>query len=341
MSRYSAAFTNPQGAGDGRPTALQIVEDEGLVGRLAGRTVFITGANQGIGLETARALHIAGATVFLGVRDLNRGQQAIDEILASPRSNKEAPLHLIEIRLDSLDSVRSAAKNLLAQCSKLNILILNAGVMTTPESKTKDGFETQFGTNHLGHFLLFQLLKPALLAAVTPEFNSRVVVLSSMGHRFGEVRFEDLNFEAPGSYEPWAAYGQSKTANIYMASEIEKRFGSEGLHALSVHPGSIPTNLSQYLDPSVMKGFMEDKSTSRFMSSIPQGAATSVYAALSKAWEGRGGRYLAQCCEQGPMKAGTLPMDMVDLGYAPWAFDGTKAEKLWKISCELVKIQDN
>ncbi|KAH6646639.1 hypothetical protein BKA67DRAFT_580127 [Truncatella angustata] len=340
MSKYSAAFASPQGPGDARPTALQIIKDEGLVGKLTNKTVFITGANQGIGLETARALNVAGATVFLGVRDLKKGQKAIDEIRSSPESNQKAPLHLVEISLDSLDSVRLAAKALLANCPKLNILILNAGVMATPESQTKDGFETQLGVNHLSQFLLFQLLKPALLDAITPMFNSRVVNLTSMGHRGGEIRFEDINFEEPGSYDPWVAYGQSKTASIYMANEIEKRYGSRGLHAISVHPDSIATNLGQYLDPEVIEVMKKDTSSLRYMSDIPQGAATSVFAAISKEWEGRGGRYLAECREQGPMKAGTSPLSMVDLGYAPWAYDDVKASKLWQVSCELVGVHD-
>ncbi|KAH6988843.1 hypothetical protein BKA56DRAFT_477314 [Ilyonectria sp. MPI-CAGE-AT-0026] len=339
MSRYQAVHADPQGPGDARPMALQIVKDEGLTGKLAGKVVFITGANQGIGLETARALHSTGATVFLGVRDLKKGQQAVDEILSLSQA-KEGSLHLIQMTLDSLDSIRSAAKAFLAQGSKLNLLILNAGVMATPAGKTKDGFETQLGVNHLGHFLLFDLLKPALLASSTPSFNSRIVVLSSMGHRCGEIRFQDLNFEEKDSYDPWVAYGQAKTAAIYVANEIERRYGAKGLHALSVHPGSIATNLGQYLDPEIVKNMAKDTSSLRFMTNPQQGAATTVYAAISKDWEGRGGRYLAECTEQGPAKPETPALSMEDLGYASWAFDEDKALKLWKVSCELVGIQD-
>jgi NAD(P)-dependent dehydrogenase (short-subunit alcohol dehydrogenase family) len=335
MSRYQVQHSNPSGPGDTRPTALQIVEDEGLVGKLEDKVVLITGGNQGLGLETARALHATVAVVYLGVRDLKKGQKAIDDIVSSSKFGAES-LHLIEMSLDSLDSVRSAAKAFLAQSPKLNILILNAGVMATPQGRTKDGFETQFGICHLGHFLLFQLLKSRLLESSTPSFNSRVVSLSSMGHRSGEVRFHDLNFDEKDSYDPWVAYGQAKTANIYLANEIERRYGTQGLHALSLHPGSIGTNLGQYLDPEVVQQMAENKEILRYMKSPEQGASTSVYAAISKEWEGRGGRYLADCVEQDPVKPGTSPLDMVDIGYAPWAYDEEKAKKLWDVSYDII-----
>ncbi|CAG9950599.1 unnamed protein product [Clonostachys rosea f. rosea IK726] len=337
MSKYLALHADPSGPGDARPTALQIVRDEGLGGALTDKAVLITGANQGLGLETARAMHATGATVYLGVRDTKKGQKAIDDILSSSESSAGG-LHLIEMSLDSLESVRSAAKTFLAHSPKLNILILNAGVMATPQGQTKDGFETQFGTCHVGHFLLFQLLQPRLLESSTPSFNSRVISLSSMGHRCGEVRFDDLGFRKPGSYDPWVAYGQAKTSNLYLANEIERRYGSQGLHAISLHPGSIGTNLGQYLDPEVVKKISEDPSMFRYMKSPEQGASTSIYAAISKEWEGRGGRYLADCVEQSQAKPGTPPLDAVDLGYAPWAFDEEKAKKLWEVSCGLVGV---
>ncbi|SPO06807.1 related to reductases [Cephalotrichum gorgonifer] len=339
MSRYQAAHENPSGPGDARPTALQIVEDEGRVGELTGKTVFITGANQGLGLETARALLATGATIYLGVRDLKKGQQAVDDLLASGQTTNKS-LHLIEISLDSLDSVRSAAEAFLSKTSSLNILILNAGIMASPKGKTKDGFESQFGICHVGHFLLFQLLKGALLAGSTPEFNSRVVSLSSIGHRCGGIRFDDLRFDDEGSYDPWVAYGQAKTANIYTANEIERRYGAKGIHGLPLHPGGIATNLGQYLDPEFVKVMSSDPEVLRYMKSPEQGAATSVYAAISKEWEGRGGRYLADCAEQGPMKPGTSPLSGADVGYAPWAYDEEKSKKLWTISCGLVGVQD-
>ncbi|UPL01225.1 hypothetical protein LCI18_012159 [Fusarium solani-melongenae] len=339
MLRYDSVHVNPQGPGDARPTAQQIVRDENLIGKLAGKTIFITGANQGIGLETARALHSTKATLYLGVRDRTKAQQVIDDIHASDPTNN-APLHIIEISLDSLNSVRRAANDFLARNDKLNILILNAGVMCTPEGKTVDGFETQFGVNHLGHFLLFQLLKPALLAGVTPSLNSRVVSVSSKGHRASEVRFHDYNFNEPGSYDATEAYGQSKTANIYLANEIDRRYGSQGLHATSLHPGAIKTNLLQYMDREILDSVESNEEIQKMFKSATQGAATTVYAALSKEWENRGGRYLVDCAEGPAVRPGSDPMSF-DGGYSPWAYDGGKAARLWADSNKMVGFDTN
>lgn len=338
MSRYAQAHANPQGPNDARPTALQIIEDENLTGKLVGKSVFITGANQGLGLETARALHSAGATVYIGARNRAKGQQAIDEIQASDAN--DAPLHVVEISLDSFDSVRKAAKDLVAQNDKLTLLILNAGVMFSPKGKTVDGFETQLAINYLGHFLLFQLLKPALLAASTPEFNSRVIALSSTGHRAGGIRFGDLNFDEPDSYDPMLAYGQAKTANIYLANEIERRYGSQGLHALSLHPGVINTNLTKSLDQAT-KDFMKNHTgLQKQFKSVAQGAATTVYAAVSKDWEGKGGKYLYDCAEAGPVRPDSDYMS-IDDGYAEWIYDEEKASKLWTESIKLVGLEED
>jgi NAD(P)-dependent dehydrogenase (short-subunit alcohol dehydrogenase family) len=328
---------HPEGPGDSRPTALQIVEDEGLIGKLTDKIAFITGANQGIGLETARALHATGVTVYLGVRDIIKSQQAVRDIMSSPDPTNKARVHLIKLSLDSFDSIRTAAKEFLSKSNhKLSVLILNAGVMATPEGRTVDGFETQFGINHLGHFLLFQLLKPALLAASTPSFQSRVVSVSSYGHRSGEIRFDDFNFEKV-PYNPWAAYGQSKTANIYLANEIERRYGYRGLHALSLHPGGVLSNLQQHIDPETRKAWMNPAAVN-YTKSTAQGAATSVYAAVSKDWEGRGGKYLSNCVVQGPVNQPTV---MGDDGYAAWAYEEEKAETLWRESCKLVGVEED
>src|ERR1700712_1966197 len=194
MSPYAAAHSSPSGPGDSRPTALQIIEDEGLEGQLVGKVILVTGCSSGIGIETVRALHATGATIFATVRDLAKGQTVVNQILASEPNNK-APIHLIKMELDSFDAINASAKEVLQKTTTLNILINNAGVMHTPEGRTKDGFETQFGTNHLGHFLLFQLLKSTLLASSTPPFPSRVVSVASFGHRASPIRFDDINFE--------------------------------------------------------------------------------------------------------------------------------------------------
>lgn len=339
MSRYAAAHANPQGPGDARPTALQIIQDEGLVNKLTGKIALVTGANVSIGLETARALHATGATVYIGSRSVAKGEAARKDILESDPSNT-APVHVLEIQLDSFESVRKAAKEFRGKEKSLNLLVLNAGVMATPEGRTKDGFETQFGTNHLGHFLLFQLLKDLLLAGSTPEFNSRVVSVSSIGHRVSGVRLDDYNFEK-SPYDPWQAYGQAKTSNIYLANEIERRYGARGLHALSLHPGGIWSNLQQHVDPALMSSWKDDDDTSKGMKSPAQGASTSVYAAVSKEWEGRGGRFLSNCLEQGPCTPGQPALALANEGYAAWAFDEEKAKRLWRDSCKFVGVEDD
>ncbi|KAJ4146736.1 hypothetical protein BFJ70_g6380 [Fusarium oxysporum] len=336
MSRYATSHVSTQGPGDARPTALQVVEDEGLIGKLAGKVVLVTGANSGIGVETARAIHATGATLYLTARDSDKAQQAVDNVKNGPGFKSNAPIHAIKMRLDSFASVRAAAKAFLDRSDKLNLLILNAGVMATPEGKTEDGFETQFGTNHLGHFLLFQLLKHALLRASTPQFQSRVISVASSAHRLGKVRLDDFNFEKD-PYDPWTAYGQSKTANIYLANEIERRYGSKGLHALSLHPGIIQTNLSQYLSKEVLESLAGNESLNKSMKSVPQGAATTLYAALSKEWEGRSGKYLSNLAEEEPADT-TGDWLQSEVGYAPWAYDEEAARKLWEESNKMVGV---
>ncbi|KAL8966463.1 MAG: hypothetical protein Q9183_003363, partial [Haloplaca sp. 2 TL-2023] len=176
--------------------------------------------------------------------------------------------------LNSLESVRAAAKEVLSKTQTLNIVINNAGIMATPSLvKTADGFESQLGTNHLAHFLLFQLLKPALLSSSTSSMNSRIINLSSSGHRAGPVQIGNYNFEN-GNYSPWAAYGSSKTANIYMANEIERRYGAKGLHGLSVMPGGIRTGLQEHVPDSVKASWDTDDEVRNYMKSPAQGAAT-------------------------------------------------------------------
>jgi NAD(P)-dependent dehydrogenase (short-subunit alcohol dehydrogenase family) len=171
-------------------------------------------------------------------------------------------------------------------------------IMATPQGKTKDGFELQFGTNHLGHFYLFQLLKPLLLSSATPDYPSRVVSLSSIGHRTGSVRLDDYHFEAPNSYSPWAAYGNAKTANIWFSNELERRYSSKHLHSTSLHPGGIWTGLQQHVPH--MRDEWDTPQIAAYMKSPEQGAATTVYAALSDEWKHKGGKYLSNCVEQGP-----------------------------------------
>jgi NAD(P)-dependent dehydrogenase (short-subunit alcohol dehydrogenase family) len=346
FTRYVSVHEHPNGEGDARPTGLQIIKDEALEGstavhlteppltssgQLAGKTILITGCSSGIGIETARALKATGAHVFCTARNLPKGRSALSSLL------EPGKLDLLPLDLNSLSSVRAFASAFLAASNnQLNILINNAGVMATPEGKTEDGFETQFGTNHLAHFLLFQLLKPALLVSSTPELHSRVIMLSSMGHRTAPIDFENIMLTG-GAYTPWRAYAHSKTANIYMANEIERRYGVQGLHAVSLHPGGISTGLQDHLPG--MKAAMSDKpEVVSYMKSVEQGCATTVWAAVAKCWEGKGGRYLEDCQIAPPVPEGHQTLDR---GYEKWAFDAGNEAKLWKLSDKLVGFEED
>ena len=218
------------------PTAQQIVNREGLTGKLTDKVILITGASSGIGIDTARALYHTGAHLFLPVRDTAKGEQVKRDIESSSGEGK-GKIDLLTLDMDSLDSVRQCAADFLSKSKQLNVLICNAGVMAHPGGKTKDGLDVQFGVNHVAHFLLFQLLKAALLSSSTPSFNSRVVVLTSGAHRFSPVVFDDLNMDKQ-PFDTWIAYASSKTATAYLALEIDRRYGSLGLHSTTVHPGT-------------------------------------------------------------------------------------------------------
>jgi NAD(P)-dependent dehydrogenase (short-subunit alcohol dehydrogenase family) len=169
---------------------LQIIKDENLDDKLAGKVVLITGCSSGIGIETARALFVTGATLFLTARDITKAKSALPDLITSDR------VHLLKLDLDSLESVRACANDFLSRSKTLNIFIANAGVMACSEGRTKDGFEIQMGTNHLAHFLLFNFLKPTLLACATPEFNSRAIFLSSVAHRYEPGHHKSVHYRA-------------------------------------------------------------------------------------------------------------------------------------------------
>ena len=334
MSRYAEAHMSPAGPSDARPTALQIIKDEAVEGKLTGKVIVITGTSSGIGIETARALSLTGAKLLLTARDLNKARKALDGLLEPGR------IELVEMDNTSLASVRSAAASILEKSNnQVNILINNAGIMALPKLEhTKDGFEMQLGVNHLAHFLLFQLLKPALLASASPRFSSRVVNLSSSAHHVAGIREPgDYNFEK-GEYNDWVSYGQSKTANIYMANEIERRYGSRGLHATSVHPGAIGTPLMQYLDASLLEFMAKDETMGKIMKSPEQGAATTVWAAIGKEWENKGGEYLADCWKT---ERGNDKHEIAGEGYAGHAYDAEKEARLWRDSCQMVGVKDD
>ncbi|KAF2175700.1 short-chain dehydrogenase [Zopfia rhizophila CBS 207.26] len=339
MSRYAKSHKRSSlaGPGDARPTALQIIKDEDLIEKLQGTVFLITGVSSGIGIETMRAIHATGAHVFGTVRDVEKGQAVVDKILASNPNG--AKIDLIKMELDSFESIKAGAADFLKKCSgKLNVLINNAGVMATPKGRTKDGWETQFGTNHLGHFLLFQLVKDALLSSASPDVPSRVVSVSSTGHRQGPVRLHDFNFEKV-PYNSWAAYGQAKTANIWFANAIERKYGYRNLHATSLHPGGISTGLQIHLDPELLKAF-DTPEYRAYFKSPEQGAATQVYAAVSAEWSHKGGKFLSDCVEQAEVGTQGL-LELNDDGYKSWAYDPDGEERLWKESFRMVGLAES
>ncbi|KAJ5378885.1 hypothetical protein N7509_012004 [Penicillium cosmopolitanum] len=334
MSRYAEAHSNPAGPGDARPTARQIIKDEAVEGKLSGKVIVVTGTSSGIGIETARALSLTGARLLLTARDLNKAKSALDGILEPER------VELVEMDNTSLSSVHAAAKAILQKSNgQVNILVNNAGIMALPKLEyTRDGFEMQFGVNHLAHFLLFELLKPALLASASPEFSSRVVNLSSSAHHVASINESgDYKFEKT-EYNDWVSYGQSKTANLYMANEIERRYGSRGLHATSVHPGMIATALMQHMDPAMVEGFKSNEEMYKVMKSPEQGAATTVWAAIGQEWEKKGGEYLAEC---GKTTRGNDNHEIAGVGFAGHAYDAEKEARLWKDSLKMVGLTDD
>lgn len=295
-----------------------------------GKVIILTGATSGIGLETARALSTTGATLLLTARDRKKAEASLAGILDPGR------VSLVDMDNASLSSVRAAAQQILTQThGKINILIANAGIMGVPDlTLTEDGYESHFAVNHLSHFLLFSLLKDALLAASTPAFNSRVVLVASSAHRAGPLP-EDGDYTFSNTpYRNDKAYANSKLANIYTASCIERRYGARGLHATSLHPGGIWTNITRYSDPDIIEAITKMPRLVPIFKSPEQGAATSVLAAVGKEWEGRGGVYLEDC---DAALRGEDDGDGFALGYTTWTYSEVEEEKLWKESARMVR----
>jgi NAD(P)-dependent dehydrogenase (short-subunit alcohol dehydrogenase family) len=240
----------------------------------------------------------------------------------------------------SLSSVHAAAKVILQKSNgQVSILVNNAGIMDLPKLEhTKDGSEMQFRVNHLAHPLLFELLKPALLVSASPEFSSRAVHVSSSAHHVASINESgDYNFEKT-EYNAWVSYGQSKTANIYMVNEIERRYGPQGLHAISVPPGMIATALMQHMDPATVEAFKNNEEMYKVMKSPEQGAATTVWAAIGQEWEKKGGEYLAEC---GKTTRGNDNHEIAGVGFAGHAYDAGKEARLWKDSLKMVGLTDD
>ncbi|KAK9782796.1 hypothetical protein SCAR479_01139 [Seiridium cardinale] len=331
MSRYADAHKTPNGPGDARPTALQIVKDEGREGNMKDKVFLVTGCSSGLGVETGRALAETGGRVFMFVRSLDKGQAACESFLEPGR------VELIQCDISSLASVRSAAEEFRSKSGGvLNVLVCNAAVMSIPKREvTADGFEMHLATNYLGHFLLFWLLQDLMLKSSTPGFNSRLVHVSSASHHVGEIDFDDVNLIKEGAYGPKEAYGQSKLAQIYMANQVDRLYGSRGIHALSLMPGGISTGLSRHVPAAIVEKIMAGSEfLQKWFKSPEQGAATTLIAALGEEWEGKGGVYLENC-----VPAKSEPLVPTVMGVKDFAFDEAKEEKLWEYTLEALGLE--
>lgn len=330
MSRYAAAHANPQGLGDARPTAMQIVHDEVMEGKLTNKVIVITGVSSGIGIETVRALATTGARLFLTARDLAKAKAALGDTFDATK------MELIQMDQTSLDSVRAAAAAILSKTDQITILVTNAAIMAVQDRQlTEDNYELQFATNHLSHFLFFNLLKPALLAGSSADFQARVVVVSAAAHRVVTLNDSDNYHFQKGGYNPWVAYGQSKLANIYMANEIERRYGLSGLHATSLHPGLIATGLSQHLPEEEIGAMLQNEFMIKMQKSLEQGAATTVWAAISKELEGKGGLYLDDCAVAKRGEDDGIPA----LGMTSSStYNAEEEARIWKDSLKMVGL---
>jgi len=305
--------------------------DEVLAGiDLSGKRILVTGASAGLGVETCRALVAQGATVVGAVRDLAKGKRATAVVQEAAATGGGA-FSLIDLDLAHLASVRAAADGLNAAGETLDVIIANAGVMACPKGQTADGFEIQFGTNHLGHFAFVNRIASLL------KSGGRLVNLSSAGHRFADVDLEDPNFERT-PYTEFGAYGRSKTANILFAVEFDRRHRARGVRAAAVHPGGIQTELGRHMTPETIAALRERMDAARppgapefKWKTIPQGAATSLWAAIRAAADDIGGLYCEDCHvaqrEENPDAR---------YGVRSYALDADRAKALWALSERMV-----
>jgi NAD(P)-dependent dehydrogenase (short-subunit alcohol dehydrogenase family) len=316
-----------------RPFGATSTTDDVLAGKdLSGKRVLITGVSAGLGVETARALSAHGVQVVGAARDLAKAERATAEVRAQVANGDG--LRLVKLDLASLESVRVCADALLADGRPFDVVIANAGVMRTPFGRTADGFETQFGTNHLGHFVLVN----RIASLIAP--GGRLVNVSSSGHRYSDVDLADPNFERT-PYDPMIAYGRSKTANILFAVEFDRRHRARGVRATALHPGGILTELGRHLQPGELEATVERINAELTaegrppfqFKTIPQGAATSVWAAFVAPAEKVGGRY-CEDCHVSQVTEG--PISPVSPGVRPYALDPEHAKALWARSEKLV-----
>ena len=317
----------------GRFGATSTTEDV-LAGRdLSGKRVLVTGVSAGLGVETARALAAHSVRVVGAARDLAKAERATARVRADAANG--GGLELVELDLASLASVRACADKLLKAGEPLDLIIANAGVMATPFGRTADGFETQFGTNHLGHFVLVNRLAALL------RTGGRLVSLSSSAHRTADVDLEDPNFRHT-EYKPFVAYGRSKTANVLFAVEFDRRHRARGVCATAVHPGGINTELGRHVDAATLVAWVTEMNVQLAatgkppfqLKSVAQGAATSIWAGVVASADEVGGHYCENCHVTRNLLVGDV--DEVSEGVRAYALDPVRAAALWDKSEELV-----
>jgi NAD(P)-dependent dehydrogenase (short-subunit alcohol dehydrogenase family) len=304
--------------------------DEVLEGvNLSGRRILVTGVSAGLGVETARTLAAHGALVVGAARDLAKARRATEGVLADAKAG--GGLELIELDLASLASVRACANALTAAGKPFDAIIANAGVMACPKSTTKDGFETQFGTNHLGHFVFVNRIASLL------KDGGRLVNLSSSGHRYSDVDLDDPNFERT-PYTEFGAYGRSKTANILFAVEFDRRHKARGVRATAVHPGGIRTELMRHVPEERLQQMVDNINASLppgaqpfRLKTVPQGAATTVWAGFVGEADAVGAHYCEDCHVAEIVESSTFPY-----GVRHYALDPDRAKALWAKSEEMV-----
>ncbi len=300
------------------------------------KRILVTGVSAGIGIETARALAAHGAQVIGAARDLVKAAAATAQVRKDAESNGGS-FELSALDLASLNSVRACADELLARGEFFDVVIANAGVMATPFGHTVDGFETQFGTNHLGHFVLVNRIAPLI------RDGGRLINLASSGHRFSNVDLNDPNFQHT-AYDPFVAYGRSKTANILFAVAFDRRHRGRGVRAAAVHPGGIRTELGRHMDSAQLEKMVdqmnqqlaaEGKAPFQWKT-VPQGAATSVWAGLIAPADEVGGCY-CENCHVGRIVPDDVVISAISEGVRAYALDPDNSRALWKKSEELVE----
>lgn len=311
-----------------RTTADEVLADKDLTGK----TAFITGGYSGLGQETARAMAANGAHVIIAGRDLKKANAAAQEIRDAVGG---AQVETIACDLASLASVRACGEEARSRFDSIDLLINNAGVMACPQGETADGFEMQFGTNHLGHFLLTKELMPLVEKGAGSGEGARIVNLSSRGHHMDTVHLDDPSFKHR-EYHKWLSYGQSKTANILFTVGLQNRFGHKGITAVAVHPGGIQTNLGRHMtdeDRAWMRSRMQAQSDEEMLAAfktVPQGAATTCFAATEPSLQGRGGVYCEDC------HVAEVDDESPTGGVRSYALDPATADALWALSEELI-----